>query len=96
MQWLQGPKQSNLDNIKHVRCELADISGPKRKEYMKAKIDELETNSNIKNIRDLYRGIIDFKEGYQPRTNILKDEKDDLVAGIHSILARRGTISLCY
>jgi len=25
------------------------------KEYLKAKIDELETNSQIKNIRDLYR-----------------------------------------
>ena len=38
---------------------------------MKVKIDELETNSKIKNIRDLYRGINDFKKGYQPRTNIV-------------------------
>jgi hypothetical protein len=30
---------------------------------MKPKIDEIETNSNIKNIRDLYRGINDFKGG---------------------------------
>jgi hypothetical protein len=29
-------------------------------EYMKAKIDELETNSKINNIRYLNRGIIDF------------------------------------
>ena len=29
-----------------------------------------------------------FKKGYQPRTNIVKDEKDDLVADSHSILAR--------
>ena len=27
------------------------------KEYLKAKIEELETNSKIRNIRDLYRGI---------------------------------------
>ena len=51
----------------------------KKKEYLKAKIDELETNSKIKNIRDLYRGINDFKEGYQPRTNIVWDEMGDLV-----------------
>jgi len=37
----------------------------------------------------LYRGINDFKKVYQARTNILKDEKGDLVANAHSILARR-------
>ena len=38
--------------------------------------------------RDLYRGINDFKKGYQPRCNIVKDEKGDLVADSHSIVAR--------
>jgi len=36
----------------------------------------------------LYRGINDFKKGYQPRINKVKDEKSDLVADSHSILAR--------
>jgi len=58
------------------------------KEYLKAKIDEFETNSKIKNIRDLYGGINDFKKGYQPRTNKVKDEKGDLLTDSHSILAR--------
>jgi hypothetical protein len=53
----------------------------------KVSLDELETNSTIKNIRDLYRGMNDFK-GYQPRTNIVKDEKGDLVTDCHSILVR--------
>jgi len=30
---------------------------------MRTKIEELETNSKIQNIRDLYRGISDFKRG---------------------------------
>ena len=55
---------------------------------MKVKIEELETNSKINNVRGLYRGINDFKKGYQPRTTILKDEKGDLVADSHSIMAR--------
>ena len=67
--------------------KLADISG-KNKGYLKAKFEDLETDSMIKSIRDLCRGISDFKEGYQPRTNIVKDEKCDLVADCHSILAR--------
>jgi len=36
----------------------------------------------------LYRGINDFKKGYQPRTIIVKGEKGDLVADSHSIMAR--------
>jgi len=55
---------------------------------LETKIEELETNSKIKNIRDLYRGISDFKKGYQLRCNIVKDEKGDLFADSHSILAR--------
>jgi hypothetical protein len=55
---------------------------------VKAKIEELETNSKIKNVRDFYRGINDFKKGYQPRSNIVKDEQGDLVVDSHSILAR--------
>ena len=54
---------------------------------MKAKIEELETNSKMNNIRDLYRGINDVKKGYQPRTGIVKDEKGDLVADSHGIMA---------
>ena len=36
----------------------------------------------------MYRGINDFKKGSHPRTNIVKDDKGDLVADSHSILAR--------
>jgi len=67
--------------------KLADILG-KQKAYLKARIEELESNSKNKNIRDLYRGISDFKKGYQPRCNIVKDEKGDLVADSYSIVAR--------
>jgi len=33
-------------------------------------------------------GISDFKEGYQPRTNIVKDEKGGLATDCNSILSR--------
>ena len=60
----------------------------KKKSYLKTKSEELETNSKIKNIRYLYRGISGFKKGYQPRTNVVKDKKGDLVADCYSIVAR--------
>ena len=48
----------------------------------------LETDSKNKNVRDLYRAVSDFKKGYQPRTNVVKDEKNALITGSHSILMR--------
>ena len=36
----------------------------------------------------MHRGINDFKKGYQPRCNIVKNEKSDLVADSYSIVAR--------
>ena len=36
----------------------------------------------------MYRGISDFKKGYQPSCNIVKDEKADQVVDSHSIVAR--------
>ena len=33
-------------------------------------------------------GINDMKKGYQPRTRIVKDEKGDMLADSHSIMAR--------
>ena len=63
----------------------ADIS---RGANLKAKFDELESNSKIKNIRDLYKGISDFKRGYQTGSNVMKDEKGDLVADSRNILNR--------
>ena len=37
----------------------------------------------------MYKDINDFKKDYQPKTNIVKDEKNDLVADSHSIISRR-------
>jgi len=53
IQWLQDPNHSHVDNLKNVRCEASRHFRSKKKEYLKAKIDELETNSKTKNIREL-------------------------------------------
>jgi len=88
MQRVQYPSQSNVCNLNNVRREASRHFGNKKKECLKAKIEGLETNNKIKIIRYLYRGVSDFKKGYQTRINIVKDEKGDLVADSHIILAR--------
>jgi hypothetical protein len=54
MQRVQDPSQSNVDNLNNVRFEASrDFRGKKKKEYLKAKIEEFQTNNKIKNTRDL-------------------------------------------
>ena len=64
MQWLQGPNQSNLDNLINARHEASRHFRNKKSECLKAKINELETKSKNKNIRELHRVIKDFKKGH--------------------------------
>jgi len=92
MQWLQNPNESNVDNLNNIRCAASRHFRNKKKEYLKAKIDELKTNSKI-NIGDLYRGINEFKKGYQPGINIVQVEKGDLVTDCNTIWLGGGIIS---
>jgi hypothetical protein len=85
---LQNPSQINRDNLKNLRRETSRTFRNKKREYLKAKINKLETNNKNKTIRDSYRGINEFKEGYQPRINIIKDENGNLLADSQSVLNR--------
>jgi len=60
MQRLQDPKQSNVNNLNNIRREASKHFRDKKKEYLKAKVIELETYRKLKNIRDSCRGISDF------------------------------------
>jgi hypothetical protein len=48
MQCVQDPSQRNVDNLNNARHEDGRHLWNKKKEYLKAKIDELVTNSNKK------------------------------------------------
>jgi len=63
MQWMQDPSQSNVDILNNVRREVSRHFRDKKKAYLRAKIQELETNSKIQNTRDLYRDINYLKKG---------------------------------
>jgi hypothetical protein len=83
---LQSPSDANEDNLNDVRWEASIHFRNKKREILKGKINELESNSKNKNVRDLYRGINEFKKGYKPRTNLVKDKRGDLLADPHKIL----------
>jgi len=96
MQWLQNPNQSNVVILSNVRCDANRHFRNKKEEDLKAKIDELKTNSRARNIIDLYWAISDIMKGFQPRTNMVKDEKGDLVPYPTVLWLGGGTIFLSY
>jgi hypothetical protein len=86
LQWLQDPRQINGDNLNNIRHEASRHFRNNKSECLKGKINEVATNSNYKNIRELCRGINYCKRGYQPRSNFVKDANVDLLAGSQNIL----------
>jgi hypothetical protein len=73
LQWLQDPSEANEGNLSDIRREASRHFRNKESVYLKDKINELESNSKNKNIRNQYRGINEFKNGYRPRTNLVND-----------------------
>ena len=43
IQWIQDPSQSNVDNLNKVRRQVSRHFRNKKKAYLRAKIEELET-----------------------------------------------------
>jgi hypothetical protein len=50
LQCLQNPSQINGDNLQNFRCETNRIFRNKKREYLKGKINDLETNNKNKNM----------------------------------------------
>jgi hypothetical protein len=77
---LQNPNQINRDNLQNLRHETSRIFRNKKREYLKGKINELETNNKNKNIRDLYRGKNEFKNWWKNLFNQVLN-----VNGVHDV-----------
>jgi hypothetical protein len=88
LQWLQDPSEVKEDNLSNIRREASRHFRNKKREYLEEKINELESKSKNKSIRDLYRAITEFKKGYQSKTNLVKDERGDLLVDPKKILNR--------
>jgi hypothetical protein len=74
--------------VQNLRHETSRTFRNKKTEYLKGRIKELGTINKNKNIRDLYKGINEFKKGYQPGINIIKDENGNLIAYPQNVLNR--------
>jgi hypothetical protein len=87
LQWLQDPSEIKGDNLNNIRRETRRYFRNKKREYLKTNLTSLQW-TNSKKIRYLYKGINEFKRGYQPRSILVKNESGDLLAESHNILNR--------
>jgi hypothetical protein len=87
LQWLQDPSEINGNNLNNGRREVSRHFKNKKREYLKDKFNEFATN-NKKNIRDLYKGLYEFKRCYQSQNHEVKDENAFLLADSQNILSR--------
>jgi hypothetical protein len=86
--WLYDTSEISGDNLNNTERDVSGHFRNRKREYQKGKINGHAMNSKNKNIRDLYRGIIEFKRGYQSRSNLVKDENGDLLADSHNPVNR--------
>ena len=63
MQWIQDPSRSNVDNLNNIRRDTSRHFRNKKKAYLKVKIEGLETNSKINNVRDCIGALMTLKRG---------------------------------
>jgi hypothetical protein len=54
----------NKVNLSNVKWEASRHFRNKKREYLNGKINELESYSKNKDIRDVHRGINEFKKAY--------------------------------
>jgi hypothetical protein len=85
LQWLQDPSQINGNNLNNVRREANRNFMNKKRKYLKGKIYMLSSHSKNKKITDLYWEKNEFKDGYQHRSYLLKNENGDLLTDSSNI-----------
>ena len=55
--------QSNVDNLNNIRHDASRHFRNKKKAYLKVKIEELETNSKINNVRTCIGALMTSRRG---------------------------------
>jgi hypothetical protein len=59
--WRQNPNGQTAEDISNVRRDTCKTFRKNKGDYMKAKVNKLEENSKNKNIREMYKGIINSR-----------------------------------
>ena len=84
--WQQNPNDQTAEDFSNLKRNTCRTFKKMKRDYMKAKVNKLEENSNNKNIWEMYKGINEFKKDYQPRVYVIKKHDGRIEADRTSIL----------
>jgi hypothetical protein len=76
---LQNPNDQTVDEFSNVRRDTCRTFGGKTRDYVKAKVNKLEENSKYRDIREMYKGINEFRKGYQPGAYVINKHDGTIV-----------------
>ena len=83
--WLQNPNDQTAEDFTNIRHDTCRTLKRKKRNYMKVKVNTHEENSKTVN-GEIYKGINEFKKGYQPHAYIIKKHDGTIVADTSNIL----------
>ena len=84
--WLAQNTKETRDQFLKIRQEAHNMFKIKKRQYLKRKIEEIDENCKSSNVRGTYMGINNFRKGFQARTEMVKDENDNLVTDTTAVL----------
>jgi hypothetical protein len=66
LQWLQNPHQIDGDNLRNLTSDTSRTFRNKEREYLKGKINEIETNNNKKTLEICKEASMSLRKGTNP------------------------------
>jgi len=84
--WLTQNMAETRNKFLNIRQAAHNLFKNKKRQYLKRKIEEIEENCQSGNVRGMYMGINNFRKGFQARTEMVKDENDNLITDSTGVL----------
>ena len=87
--WLENRDIREMrENFVRSRNEATATYKRKKKESMRRNISEIEQSRRSGRVREQYQGIKEIKNGYQPRSVMIKDKEGELIMNEDEVKAR--------
>ena len=84
--WLTKNTDETRNQFINIRQAAHNMFKNKKRQYLKRKIEEINENCQNNNVRDMYKGINNFRKGFQATTEMVKDENDNLITDSSGVL----------
>ncbi|XP_067124256.1 uncharacterized protein [Centruroides vittatus] len=86
---IQNESENNIEDFKEKRRLASKLCKTKKREWLNAKLKEMEENRRTNEIRKFYMEIREEKKWFQPKIGFCKEKRGELIVEKNEILDRR-------